>query len=137
MRKVFEAGLPTLGSCNGMQLAASVLGGQSSASPNGREDGLARDVTLTEAGRAHPFMAGRIDGYAAPCVHRDEVSRLPDGAVVLATNNHSEVQAFAYENDGIRFWANAPGGYLLETGSKAGPVTMTTIMRPAPGRSTG
>ena len=104
MRKVFAAGLPTLGSCNGMQLAASVLGGSSAASPKGREDGLARDVQLTEAGRHHPFMAGRREGFAVPCVHRDEVSQLPEGAVLLATNAHSEVQAFAYEKNGIRFW---------------------------------
>lgn len=104
MRTVFAEGLPTLGSCNGMQLAASVLGGTSAASPKGREDGLARDVHLTDAGRTHPFMAGRVDGFAVPCVHRDEVQRLPDGAVRLAGNAHSEVQAFVYEQGGIKFW---------------------------------
>lgn len=104
MRRVFDAGLPTLGSCNGMQLAASVLGGSSEASPNGREDGLAKGITLTEAGRTHPFMAGREDGFAAPSVHRDEVRQMPDGAVLLAGNAHSGVQAMAYERDGVRFW---------------------------------
>ncbi|WP_299502317.1 type 1 glutamine amidotransferase [uncultured Roseobacter sp.] len=104
MQRCFAAGLPTLGSCNGMQLAATVLGGRNHASPNGREDGLARDIQLTAPGRRHPLLAGRQDGYAVPCVHRDEVAQLPDGAVLLATNAHSDVQAFAYEQDGIRFW---------------------------------
>lgn len=104
MRAVFDQGLPTLGSCNGMQLAASVLGGASQASRNGREDGLARDIHLTDAGRTHPLLTGRTDGYAVPCIHRDEVTRLPEGAVVLAGNAHSAVQAMAYEKDGIRFW---------------------------------
>ncbi len=104
MRAIFAAGIPTLGSCNGMQLAASVLNGSTDASPNGREDGIAREIHLTDAGRAHPMLAGRQDGYAAPCVHRDEVRRLPEGAVLLAGNGHSPVQAFAYERDGIRFW---------------------------------
>ncbi|MFK7838377.1 MAG: type 1 glutamine amidotransferase [Sulfitobacter sp.] len=104
MRRVFDEGLPTLGSCNGLQLAASVLGGSSDASPNGVESGIAKDITMTEAGRGHPFLQGREDGYAAPCIHRDEVRALPDGAVVLAGNAHSGVQAFAYEQDGIRFW---------------------------------
>tara|TARA_R110002110_G_scaffold40504_7_gene129496 strand:- start:2928 stop:3698 length:771 start_codon:yes stop_codon:yes gene_type:complete len=104
MRRVFAEGLPTLGSCNGMQLAASVLGGRSEASPNGREDGLAREITLTEAGRAHPLLQGRQAGYAVPCVHRDEVTQLPEGAVLLAGNAHSGVQAFAYEKDGVKFW---------------------------------
>jgi GMP synthase (glutamine-hydrolysing) len=104
MRRCFDAKRPVMGSCNGMQLAATVLGGSNRASPNGSEDGLARDIRLTEAGRTHPFLAGRQDEYAAPTVHRDEVAKLPDGAVLLATNDHSAVQAFAYERDGIRFW---------------------------------
>lgn len=104
MEATFAAQKPCLGSCNGMQLAASVLGGASQASPNGREDGLARDIQLTELGAAHPMMRGRAPGYAVPCVHRDEVTRLPDGAHLLATNAHSEVQAFVYEQGGVQFW---------------------------------
>lgn len=104
MERCFAAGLPTLGSCNGMQLAATVLGGSNRASPNGREDGLARNIRLTEAGAFHPFLAGRRDGYAVPCTHRDEVASLPVGAVVLATNDHSAVQAFVFEKGPVRFW---------------------------------
>lgn len=104
MRRVFAKGLPTLGACNGMQLAASVLGGRSDASPNGREDGVAKGITLSAEGAAHPFLKGREDGFAVPCVHRDEVVSLPEGAVVLASNAHSPVQAMAYERDGVRFW---------------------------------
>lgn len=104
MRDAFSKRVPAIGSCNGMQLAASVLGGSSDASPNGREDGIARDIRLTEAGRGHPMMAGRRNGYAVPCIHRDEVRELPNGAILLAGNAHSPVQAFAYERDGIRFW---------------------------------
>ncbi|WP_298839970.1 type 1 glutamine amidotransferase [uncultured Roseobacter sp.] len=104
MRTVFAAGVPCLGSCNGFQLAASVLGGASQPSPSGREDGLARNIRLTPEGRRHPLLEGRSDGYAVPCVHRDEVVRVPEGATVLASNNHSPVQAMAYEREGVRFW---------------------------------
>ena len=104
MRAGFAAGLPTIGSCNGMQLAASVLGGSTAASPKGREDGMAADIHLTDAGHDHPMMAGRDTGYAVPCTHRDEVVQLPDGAVLLAGNAHSAVQAFAIDQDGVDFW---------------------------------
>lgn len=104
MEQVFDAGIPAYGSCNGMQLAACVLGGRSAPSANGREDGLARNIRLTEAGQHHPFLTGRQSGFAAPCVHRDEVTRLPEGAVLLAGNAHSPVQAFAYDDGKIRFW---------------------------------
>ncbi len=104
MERVFARGLPVWGSCNGMQLAASVLGGSVGASPNGVEIGLARDVQLTEAGQAHPMMAGRKSGFAVPCIHRDEVQRLPDGAVLIAGNAHSPVQAIVIETGGVDFW---------------------------------
>ena len=104
MRSVFAKGLPTLGSCNGMQLAASVLGGHCGVSPNGEENGLALGIQRTVAGQDHPLLKGRTDGYSVACVHRDEVTALPDGAVLLATNAHSGVQAFAYEKDGVKFW---------------------------------
>ena len=104
MEAAFAAGKPVLGSCNGLQLAAVVLGGAAGPSPNGRELGIARDVTLSEAGRNHPLHRGRRPVFAVPCVHRDEVTALPRGAVVTAGNAHSPVQAMVYEEGGIRFW---------------------------------
>lgn len=104
MEAVFRAQLPTLGSCNGMQLAATVLGGSVRASPNGRELGVARDIQLTEFGSSHAYHLGRKSGFCSPCIHRDEVHKLPVGAELTATNNHSQVQAMVYEKDGIQFW---------------------------------
>ena len=104
MERVFAAGRPSWGSCNGMQLAAVVLGGAVGASPKGREDGIARDITLTGAGQAHPMMAGKPRAFASPCAHRDEVQGLPEGAVLIAGNAHSPVQAMVYEQDGVDFW---------------------------------
>lgn len=104
MEQVFATGKPVWGSCNGLHLAAVLLGGAVGASPKGLEIGLARGVALTEVGAIHPAMAGRAPGFAVPCIHRDEVQRLPEGAVLLAGNDHSPVQAMAYERDGVDFW---------------------------------
>ena len=101
---VAKWGVPIWGSCNGMQLAAHMLGGTCGVSPNGHEDGIAYDLTLTDAGHTHPMMEGRAPVYNAPCVHRDEVQTLPAGAVLLAGHTHSPVQAFAHETDDITFW---------------------------------
>lgn len=101
---VFDAGLPTIGSCNGLQLATVLLGGTVGASPKGMEIGLAQGIQITDAGRTHPMMQGRRDGYAVPCIHRDEVQRLPDGAVLIASNAHSPVQAMTYRANGVDFW---------------------------------
>lgn len=104
MARVFDRGLPVFGSCNGLQLAAAVLGGAVGASPVGFEVGVARDTRLTEEGRTHPMMAGREDGFAVPCIHRDEVQSLPEGAVVLAKNVHSPVQVMVFEQGRVSFW---------------------------------
>ncbi len=105
MEFVFRHGLPSWGSCAGLQLAATVLGGTIAASPKGVEVGLARELILTENGQDHAMMTGRPTvGFAVPCIHRDEVQRLPVGATLLARNDHCPVQAIAYENDGIDFW---------------------------------
>ena len=65
---------------------------------------MAAEIHLTDAGHDHPMMAGRDNGYAVPCTHRDEVVQLPEGAVLLAGNAHSTVQAFAIDQDGVDFW---------------------------------
>lgn len=104
MTLAFETGLPAWGSCNGMQLAATVLGGTVGSSPNGLEVGVARNTQLTDAGKMHPMFAGRSQTFAVPCIHRDEVQSLPAGATLLAGNDHSPIQAFAYTHDGVDFW---------------------------------
>ena len=105
MELVFRHGLPSWGSCAGLQLAATVLGGKIGASPKGVEVGLARELVLTETGQGHAMMAGRpTHDFAVPCIHRDEVQRLPSGAALLAHNDHCPVQAFAYETGNVDFW---------------------------------
>lgn len=101
---VFELGIPTLASCNGMQLGAVILGGKIGVSPNGMEVGLALEIDRTNIGKKHSLLNGRTDGYAVPCAHRDEVQVLPVNAVHLAENAHSPIQAFAYEQGGVNFW---------------------------------
>lgn len=102
--KVLDAGLPVFGSCWGLQVFATALGGKVRKNPKGREIGIARGIALTDAGRAHPMYAGKPSPFEALAVHMDDVGRLPEGAVVLATNATSDVQAMAYERNGASFW---------------------------------
>jgi GMP synthase (glutamine-hydrolysing) len=94
-REVFAAGLPAWGSCWGVQLATVALGGAVRRNPRGRELPIARRITATEAGRAHPLLASRPVAFDALCSHLDEVETLPAGAQVLAANDISAIQAMA------------------------------------------
>lgn len=103
-RGVFEAGRPTFGSCWGAQIAVMAAGGKVGKSPRGREIGVGRKVRLTAAGRRHPMYAGKPDVFDVFASHLDEMTRLPEGATVLAGNEHSEVQALEIRHKRGLFW---------------------------------
>ena len=103
-RDVFDAGIPTFGSCWGLQLMAAALGGTVRLNPKGREIGIARTIILNEAGRGHAMYADKPHAFDAFCSHQDEVSSLPDGGVVLASNTVSDIQAAEIARGGKNFW---------------------------------
>jgi GMP synthase (glutamine-hydrolysing) len=96
-RAGFRAGVPTWGSCWGLQLATVALGGTVRRNPRGRELGVARAITTSAAGRSHPLLATRPAAFDALCSHIDELEQLPPGAEVLARNELCPIQALAVE----------------------------------------
>jgi GMP synthase (glutamine-hydrolysing) len=103
-RAIWEAAVPTFGSCWGLQLMTAALGGTVHLNPRGREIGVARRISPTEAGRGHALLHGKGQAFDALCSHEDEVATLPPGATVLASNGVSAVQAAAISEGGRRFW---------------------------------
>ena len=104
-RAIYEAGVPCYGSCWGIQMAAYAAGGEVRKNPRGREWAIARRITRTEAGRAHPLLRGKPDVYDGFIMHLDEVVTLPPGATLLATNEHTPVQALEVKHKNGVFWA--------------------------------
>ncbi len=104
-RAIFEAGVPAYGSCWGIQMAAVAAGGEVKKNPKGREWGIARDIRRTEAGRQSLLLKGKPDRYDGFIMHLDEVTRLPEGATLLATNEHTHVQALEVRHKNGVFWA--------------------------------
>lgn len=100
-----EAALPILGSCWGLQIAAVAGGGMVARNVDRAELGIARKITPTEDGQAHPLLAGRPVAFDAPCIHYDDVTELPEGGVVLAGNLHCPVQAAVIPLARSEVWA--------------------------------
>lgn len=126
-----ERGVPVLGLCLGGQLLAAATGGVVELGPT-QEIGLAY-VRRTVDGLTDPLLSQAVPsaGNEIPATqwHQDHVAQLPDGAVLLLTNEACRVQAFrlgdsAYglqlhpELDAATFrsWADYPDEALGRSG---------------------
>ena len=96
-------GIPTLGVCLGHQLLSVSLGGKVIRNPSGRTSGLI-PLSLNAAGERDPLLEG-LSGRDVVHYNGDVVSRLPDGATLLASAPDGSVQAarFAPRAWGVQF----------------------------------
>lgn len=103
-RRSYEAGTPAFGTCWGIQMGAVAAGGRVAANPRGREMGLARKIRLSAEGLRHPMFEGKPPVFNGFISHLDEVVELPPGAVLLATNDFTRVQAIEVRHQRGVFW---------------------------------
>jgi GMP synthase (glutamine-hydrolysing) len=96
--RVFDAGVPTLGICYGMQLMTDALGGTVGHAPQ-REYGHAV-VTLDRHAPLFQDVPGRLKVWAS---HGDFVARAPEGFAVVGTSANAPVAAMEHRER--RFFA--------------------------------
>lgn len=88
---VSELRRPFLGICLGHQLLADALGG--AVAPGSPEVGI-MTVERTAEGRSDPLLRDLADPMTVLQWHGAEVTRLPEGATLLASSRACTVQAF-------------------------------------------
>ena len=111
LRRAVHADAPTIAVCLGAQVAAEALGGTTAVpSPHGGEGGVV-EMDLTPAAQEDPLLAEVAaeatraavragiptrDGTRLPVIvsHDDVVTRLPEGAVLLASSQAAPIQAW-------------------------------------------
>ena len=103
-RAAYESRVPSFGSCWAAQMAVVAAGGIVRANPRGREMGIGRKIALTPEGRSHPLFFGKSSVFDGFISHVDEITHLPPGAVLLASNAFTHVQAVAVTHKGGQFW---------------------------------
>lgn len=97
-------GIPLLGVCYGHQVMARALGGVVARHPSGWELGSV-PIRLTNEGRQSPIFYDLPGEFSALQSHADAVLQLPPDCGLLATGDHTQVQAFSCEESlfGVQF----------------------------------
>ena len=104
VKAVFDAQIPTFGSCWGLQVGVTAAGGTVVRNPRGREFGFARRIMLSAAGRDHAMFQGKPEVFEAPTVHVDTVESLPPNSTPLAHNDMGLQAAEVRLKNGGVFW---------------------------------
>lgn len=104
-RDAYEVGVPSFGSCWGLQMAVVAAGGEVEPNPKGREMGLARKIHLTPEACDHPMFEGKPRVFEGFISHDDMVTKMTPECVCLAGNGFTSVQAVAVTHKNGTFWA--------------------------------
>lgn len=91
---------PVLGVCFGAQILAHARGGSVIQNPEGWEIGGVT-VEAVQAASTDPLFLGLPPVFGALATHEDRIEAMPPGAVLLAGNAHTPIQAFRI---GSRLW---------------------------------
>jgi GMP synthase-like glutamine amidotransferase len=105
--------LPVLGVCLGAQLLAAACGGTVERSSFGGELGLST-IEMNDEARRDRLFSGVSSPAQAVQWHEDDITRLPDGAVLLASSTVCRVQAYRIGGCawGVQFHPEADGAVL-------------------------
>jgi GMP synthase-like glutamine amidotransferase len=89
--EALDVGVPILGICLGHQLLAYWLGGEVK---RGRWEVGWLPIAMQEAGKTDPLLSGLDNPFFGFLWHGDQVTRLPEEAVLLASTEVCPVQSY-------------------------------------------
>tara|TARA_B100000035_G_scaffold6412_1_gene5634 strand:+ start:2115 stop:2906 length:792 start_codon:yes stop_codon:yes gene_type:complete len=82
--------------CWGMQVAVTAAGGEVKKA-NRSHIGIANHITINNDGINHPLYKNKINKFNSPAFNFDEVVKLPNNGICLASNKINSVQSLYFE----------------------------------------
>ncbi len=104
MKECFKSIKKILAICWGMQVAVTAAGGEVKKSTKGAHIGIANDIEINEIGLKHPLYKSKNRKFNSPAFNFDEVVKLPEGAIHLASNKINKVQSIHFKSGISDVW---------------------------------
>lgn len=116
LARAVDAGAPVLGICLGAQLLALATGGRVERGDRGPELGVIELRAAAGAAAGDPVVGGLGARWLGPSGHHDAVTRLPPGAVLLASSAEYPHQAFRLGPRawGVQYHPEVPAGVFAD-----------------------
>ena len=92
-----------LGICWGMQVAVTAAGGQVKKAKVSHV-GIAKEIELNEEGIKHPLYKDKEKKFDSAAFNYDEVVKIPENGICLASNKVNKVQGLYFEVNKTRVW---------------------------------
>ena len=92
-----------LGICWGMQVCVTAAGGQVKKA-NTSHVGIAKEIEINEYGLKHPLYKDKEKKFNSPAFNYDEVVKIPENGICLASNKINKVQSLYFQINKTRVW---------------------------------
>ena len=89
--------------CWGMQVAVTAAGGEVKKAEKSHI-GIANDIVINNQGLKHPIYKDKNNNFNSPAFNFDEVVKIPDKGICLASNKINKVQGLYFEVNKTKIW---------------------------------
>ena len=89
--------------CWGMQVAVTAAGGEVKKADSSHI-GIANEITINNEGLNHPIYKDKEKRFNSPAFNFDEVKKLPDNAICLASNKINKIQSLYFKINETKVW---------------------------------
>jgi GMP synthase (glutamine-hydrolysing) len=89
--------------CWGMQVAVTAAGGEVKKA-DGSHIGIANEIIINDNGLNHPLYKNKDKKFNSPAFNFDEVKKLPNNAICLASNKTNKIQSLYFKINETNIW---------------------------------